>query len=104
MNNARRYIDGVCNEMKVGERLDVGRRLFIRAYPCGFSSIYNTHAQAFLSSKAGAAWGVWQVISNFETGDFTIHKCKESDKRYYVDPDREHLFDRMPDGTLEYRT
>ena len=78
-------------------------RTFQDAYPCGFPSIYENHEQAFLSSMVGSAWGVWRVNRNVETGDYTIskHPYRESGKRYYVDPDRAHLFKRMPDGTLE---
>ena len=99
----RKCLEKEFRRMKPGERIDVCPNIFQRAYPCGFPSIYQTHEQAFLSSRVGSSWGVCRVKLNFESFAYIISRHEESDKRYYVDPDREHLFRRMPDGTLERR-
>lgn len=104
MNKERRFIKHVCKRMKVGECYTISRRIFHQAYPCGWPSIYETTEQAFLSSMVGSAWGAWRVWKNSENGDVTISKHHPSNKRYYVDPDRSHLFKRMPDGSLREKT
>ena len=100
---ARKFVEFFCERMKVGEEVVVDSRHFKQAYPCGWPTIYKTPEQAFLSSKVGAAWGVWRVRRSFAPRDFVISKHEESDKRHYVDPDREDLFKKMPDGTLELK-
>lgn len=101
--NERAYVMQIVKKLKVGEVIIIDRRLFEDAFPCGHFSIYNNPMQAFLSSMIGSAWGGWRVNRSPESGDYTVSRHEESDKRYYVDPDREHLFKRMPDGTLERR-
>ncbi len=101
MNEYREEIDHICDNMKVGECAAISIGNFEKAYPCGFPSIYKTHEQAFLSSKIGSSFGAWHVEYFHEQGQVRILRCKEGGKRVYVDPDREHLFKRMPDGSLE---
>ena len=79
----------------------VSQFVFEEAFPCGFPSIYRNHKHAFLSSMIGSGWGCWRVRQDFESGHYVISRHKESSKRYYVDPDREHLFKKMSDGTLK---
>lgn len=100
-SSARRIIESHCARMKEGERLTVACRLFLEAYPCGWPSIYDTPEQTFLSSKIGSAWGVWRVSVNPENGNRTISKHAEGERRVYVDPDRQHYFRRIFDGSPE---
>jgi len=100
--NKAEWIKNLCYDtVGEGERIAIDRRIFEEAFPCGFPSIYKTPEQAFLSTMIGSAWGIWKVETNFETGNVIISKHKGSNKRYYVDPDREHLFKKLPDGTYE---
>lgn len=100
----RKYIQDLCYRMKVGEAINFSKRLFAIAFPCGWPSMYTNHEQAFLSSMIGSGCGVWRVKYNHVEDYITVSRHEESNKRYYIDPDREHLFKRMPDGTLERRT
>ena len=99
----REHIHLECYRMKVGERAILPRRLFNVAFPCGYPSIYQTSIQAFLSGMIGSGCGVWRAEQDPETGDIMVSRHEESKKRYYVDPDREHLFKRVEDGSLERR-
>ena len=100
MNKAE-WIKNLCYDtVEEGERITFDRRIFNEAFPCGFPTIYETHEQVFLSQMIGSAWGIWRVHTNYETNHVIISKHKGSNKRYYVDPDREHLFIRNSDGTL----
>ena len=100
MSAERKKIDRMCSKMKIGQMLTVDDCIFMKAYPYGFPSIYETPEQAFLSSRIGSAWGCWRVQRSVENRSVTISRHEESSKRYYVDPDRKHLFKRMPNGTL----
>ena len=101
MSKERSFVQRQCSQLKEGQSVAIERRIFQDAYPCGFPSIYENPEQAFLSSMMGSGCGVWRVNYNLESGNYIISKHPESDKRYYVDPDRAYLFKRMPDGTLE---
>jgi len=97
-----RYIRELCYET-IGERerLTMDGRLFDEAFLCGWPTIYETPEQVFLSGMIGSGCGMWRVSRNLETGNVTISRHKASDKRYYIDPDREYLFTKQPDGTLK---
>jgi hypothetical protein len=99
--NSREYIKQRCFRMSVTERIEIARHIFEDAFPCGFFSIYKNHEQAFLSTMPGSGCGAYRVHRDPLNGNFIVSKHPESDKRYYVDPDREYLFNRLPDGTLE---
>jgi hypothetical protein len=103
VNRQGEYIRRKCERMKVGQCLVFERNFFNDAFPCGWPSIYETPDQVFLSSMVGSAFGGWKVDRNYRTGDVRVSRHKESDRRYYVDPDRQHLFTKMPDGTLELK-
>jgi hypothetical protein len=98
--DSRGYLKEECYRMKVGQRLVIDRRIFQDAFICGFPSIYETSEQAFLSSMIDSGRGTWRVHRDFEKGDYVVSRHKPSDKRYYIDPDREHLFKKLPDGSL----
>jgi hypothetical protein len=85
--------------MKVGEWLTIGLRQFQEAYPCGWPSIYETHEQAFLSTMMGSMYGAYRVSADLQKGIITISRYQEDDKIHYVDPDRAHLYDKLPNGT-----
>lgn len=90
--NEREIIDKTCAEMKEGQEARFDHFTFSEAFPCGFPSIYNTHEEAFLSSRIGSAWGTWKVRQDPITHDYIISRHVAGDKRVYVDPDRAHLF------------
>ncbi len=97
-------IRSICNDMEVGQQLQVSGRNFHEAFNAwGFPTIYNNPTQVFLSSMIGAAWGVIRVHHEPFEDQYIISKHEESDKRYYVDPDREDLFEKLSDGTYERR-
>ena len=100
----RKYLEHILDRMKPGEHIQIDHYSFQKAYPCGWPSIYETHEEAFLSSRIGAAWGCWEVNTIPKNGNYVVSRHKESNKRYYVDPDRKHLFEKMPDGTYEFIT
>ena len=104
---SKRDIQNICYEMKPGEAIRFSGWVFNEAFPCGFPSIYNTPMEHFLSSMIGSAWGSFTIDRDFASGDYTIRRHEESDKRVYVDPDRAYMFNKMPSGELvlkeEYR-
>lgn len=51
----------------------------------------------------GSAYGVYRLTGNPMNGNITVRKHPESNKRYYTDPDREYLYDKQSDGTLELK-
>ncbi len=101
MNRAREMAKAECYKMEEGQRIEFCGRAFSEAFPCGWPTIYKTHEQAFLSTMIGSAWGCWRVSKNYEKNNYVISRHPESDKRFYADPDRAHLFKSMPDGTLQ---
>jgi hypothetical protein len=94
------YIKRECYRMEESQRIIINRRMFQDAFVCGFPSIYRTPREAFLSSMIDSGRGTFRVSQNLETGNYTISRHKPENKRYYVDPDREHLFKKLADGTL----
>ena len=94
------YIKKECYRMKEGERVTVERRMFQDAFTYGFPTIYWTPREAFLSSMIDSGRGTFRVSQNLETGNYTISRHKPENERYYVDPDRRHLFNKQADGTL----
>ncbi len=103
MNRKAEDIRFNCYLMKEGQCLRIHRSDFNDAFGpmCRDFSIYHTPEQAFLSGMVGAGCGTFRVKQDLITGDVTVSRHPESNKRYYVDPDREHLFQRLADGTLE---
>jgi hypothetical protein len=101
MTEKGEYIKVQCYEMKVGEYIKFNWYDFSDAFAFGWPTIYETPIQAFLSSMMGSGCGVWRAEQDPETGDVIVSRHKESKKRYYVDPDRKHLFKHVEDGTLE---
>ncbi len=111
MDRYRGKIEMQMRAMKPGMYLSIDARDFVRAYPCGWPSIYETHEQSFLSKQIGSAAGVWRV--QFQAGPnpayvISRHEEDTQGRRFYVDPDRAYLFDPQPDGTwvrnnLEYK-
>lgn len=99
------HIRQMCYRMKPGEHLRISRWEFQEAFPVPFRlfSDYDNSVQVFLSSMMGSIDGWIRVHQEIENpdGDYiiTCHEHSE-DKRYYVDPDRQHMFDRHIDGTL----
>ena len=96
------YIKNYCyNNILEGGRAVIDGRLFDEAFLCGWPTIYKTPEQAFLSSMIGSGCGMWRISRDLETRNVIISRHKVSNKRYYIDPDREYLFTKQPDGTLE---
>ena len=85
--------------MEVGQLIEVSRQVLQEAYPCGWPSMYRNAREAFLSTRIGSAWGCWTCEEAGPYGSYRIgrHKGNEN-KRVYVDPDREWMFDRLADG------
>lgn len=98
----REICDEMCRRMNIGESMCFSRQIFHGAYPCGWPSIYNTHIEAFLSSKVGSAWGCWTCRMDIISGNYIVSRNKEGNKRVYCDPDRRHLFKEV-NGYLEPR-
>lgn len=100
VNREREYIEHDLAFMAEGQEIVISAELFERAYPCGWPSIYNTHREAFLSSRIGSAWGAWTCEQLFRSGDYRVGRHKEGPKLVYCDPDRDYLYDRLPSGEL----
>lgn len=96
----KQQIQNILYKMKIGEEIVISCSVFEESFQCGWPSIYRTHEEAFLSSMIGSGCGMWRVRCNGFSMDRIISRHEESDKRYYVDPDRAHLFKIGPDGTL----
>lgn len=100
MNPEREWLCSQFDQMKPGQEIEVVAHIFERAYPSGFPSIYRNAREAFLSSRVGAAWGCWTCELHPHKDCYRIGRHEEGKQRVYVDPDREHLFDRLPSGEL----
>ena len=104
MNNELAFVMNHCRRLEVGQRVEISRYIFEEAFPCHpLLGMYRNPTDAFLSNMIGSAWGIWRVTINCENGNYIISKHKGSKRRYYVDPDRRHLFKQQPDGTYEQR-
>lgn len=61
---------------------------------------YPTVRQAVMSALIGSGYGGWtweETLADRPAVRIARHPC--GDKCTYVDPDREHLFTKQPDGT-----
>ena len=99
----RHYVESELRTLDVGQSIVIERHIFQEAYRCGWPGMYETPEQAFLSGRVGSAWGTWRVRVLPESGDRIVSRHEAGEKRVYCDPDREWMFKRMPDGTLETR-
>lgn len=89
-----------------GQELVISHLDFTETFCSGWPSMYETPEQSFLSKMVGSAWGSWTVRRNAETGDFIVRKGLRYeydenyrlDRRVYVEPDRDHLFEKTQDG------
>ena len=100
MSSAHDHVQGLVVRLKPGEHICFAGRLFREAYPCGWPSIYETHEQSFLSKQMGSAWGAFRVQARPDEDVFEVSRHHPDERRrVYVDPDREHLYRRAPDGS-----
>lgn len=95
--NAREFVLRHCSRLKIGEEIVLEDSVVREGFPCGWR--YHTHNEALLSCLPGAAWGAYRVTHKMEDGLVVISRHKEGKRRVSVDPDREHLYRRIPDGT-----
>lgn len=97
-------IRSIAMNMQVGQVLKIDRDDFEMAFPVHpIIGMYREPRQAFLSSMPGTAWGEWTCeIDPFSRYSYVIKRPGGGQKRVYCDPDREHLYQRQEDGTLEY--
>ncbi|MEP6827897.1 MAG: hypothetical protein ABJA10_07465 [Aestuariivirga sp.] len=96
-------LDEICDRMKVGQRFDLSRTDFAEANPYGWPSMYRTPEQAFLSRRIGAMYGAWKIHHWIDKPHLTIERCEiDASKITYVDPDQEHHFIKLPDGTFKH--
>lgn len=104
MNAARAHVEVMLAGMEPGQRCKVEAWLLEEAFPYGWPSIYRNAREAFLSSRIGSAYGTWTCELELDARAYTIGRHEERDEIVYVDPDREHLFKRLEDGTYIPRT
>ena len=90
----------VCR-MVPGQLLDIDGSQFRDAYRYGYPTQYQTPEQSFLSKMMGSAWGIVRVEHVDAKDVYRISKHEASDKRHFVEPDREHLYYRDADGFYE---
>lgn len=83
--------------------MNVDGREFRDLFSCSFLSIYGTPEQKFLGGMMGSAFGAWRVRKDPLKDVYVISRHEEGGPRVYVDPDREWMFERLPDGTLRNR-
>ena len=112
MKQLGRDIIEMVERMGAGECIDFDARIFEDAFSIGpwggFPGIYRTSIQMFLSNTTGSAWG--RQTAEYISGPMPVVRIEKhwhyhepyEMKRVYVDPDREDLFKRMPDGSLEH--
>jgi len=100
---ARDYIEKHLSRMEIGNECMFSGDVFRSAYPCGWPSIYDTHVQSFLSKQMGSGWGEWTCEHLADKDAYKVGKHKGGNKRVYIDPDREHLYMKQPDGTYKPR-
>lgn len=102
MKSRADYIKARCFRMKPGDCISVPFMMFQDAFPPDhhLGGIYETSRQVFLSSMVGSAWGAWTVDQREQHNEVVICHHFETNKRVYCDPDRDHLFKKMPDGEL----
>lgn len=103
MSDLKSYIQGQIYSMKIGQELKISRRTMNEAFPCGWPSIYNTPVESLLSSLIGSGCGAFRASEDLMTGDVTVSRHEESDKRYYVDPDRAWMYEKNSDGTFTHK-
>lgn len=89
--------------LKEGQCINLEARIIDDKFPVGMSE-WRTPRERLLSNLMGSAYGGFTVDERRSAGYGYIyvicrHACGE--KRVYVDPDREHLFDKKPDGSYE---
>ncbi len=106
MNNKGSFIINFVEHMKPGTEIVLEGYFFDEAFPLGpwggFPGIYRTSRQMFLSNCIGSGWGRVTCERDPLTGNYNIGKHECGEKRVYIDPDREHLFERMADGSLSF--
>lgn len=100
---SRDVIHKMLYSMSEGQECVFNRHEIDEAFPVHpLFGIYRTSREALLSSLMGTAWGSFTCEQNIWDGSYKISRNATGEKRVYCDPDREHLYKRMPDGTLEY--
>lgn len=88
------FVQMMVNKLQVGQCIDFGGHRFREDFRCGYPSIYNTSVQSFLSKQIGAAWGSVTCVHDEYNDVYRVckHEVNEQ-RRVYVDPDRECLYE-----------
>lgn len=106
-NVAAEMMRAVCNTMKPGQRVNFDGQSFRRAFkprPLSFllsRRVADDEIDAFLEGSIGSAWGCWDVRHRDFDDVYVIERREGGEKRVYVDPDKRHMFLKLPDGSME---
>ena len=104
--NERQHIMGVVHRMKAGEAVNIYGRELRQAFPGG-ASLFGTTTLGgpmdhFLSNCMGSAYGSVRIRHDEFRDVYVITKHEPQEfpdgRRFFVDHDRRHLYDRTPDG------
>lgn len=89
--------------MKPGERMKIDARTVFECFPPLGIFDEGTIEERFLSRCIGSGSGAVRAELDFRGGVLIVSRHEESDRRYYVDPDRKHLYAKNQDGTLDLK-
>lgn len=101
--DAKMYVTLRADAMKPGDVIFFNPFELSRAFPFGWPSIYGNLTDSVMSSLIGSAYGRYKIDADYWAHGrfwFKISCHEPSDKIVYADPDRRHLYQRMPDGEL----
>jgi len=100
MEKFARQLEQMIAEMKPGEALKYSKRSIQELFP---APSLNASIDQLLSRCTGSAYGVVRILQGVE--DFIVISKHEEDPHadqsgfvYHVDPDRQHLYIRVPGG------
>ncbi len=101
MKLSREQILQICSALEIGQCVQFDPDNIHDAFPV-FMTEWRTARERLLSNLPGSGWGAYTVDEpEFFRDSYRVCRHPEGNRRVYVDPDREHRFEKTADGFYE---
>jgi len=100
-NSERQRIVDQCHAMRMGQCLRIYHEDQEHFHP-GWRAYADNAREDLLNSLMGSGYGAFLINTDPMTGDWIVSRHEPGERRVYIEADRRDLFERTPDGFLEF--